>query len=265
MKQILAWFSCGVTSAVAIKLYKERNPNDKLKIYYIHIDSAHSDNERFIKECEQWYREKINIVKSPKYKDQFEVIKGEKFINSPYGAPCTRILKKDVRKEVESTVDFNGQIFGFEYSKKEVNRAIRFSEQNPKTKPIFPLIDAKVTKNQCADILIKSGIKLPTMYELGYNNNNCIGCVKGGKGYWNKIRKDFPDYFKKMKEKEKLVGASCIKNKFLKDLKTNEGKHEKTLAPDCSTFCEIEFEDIIDKRTKEVLTGLKTMKQLNIF
>ena len=31
------------------------------------------------------------------------------------------------------------------------------------------------------------------MYDLGYPNNNCIGCIKGGMGYWNRIRKDFPD------------------------------------------------------------------------
>ena len=30
----------------------------------------------------------------------------------------------------------------------------------------------------CADIILKNGIKLPTMYELGFHNNNCIGCVK---------------------------------------------------------------------------------------
>ena len=36
------------------------------------------------------------------------------------------------------------------------------------------------------------------MYKLGYKNNNCIGCVKGQAGYWNKIRKDFPDVFDQM-------------------------------------------------------------------
>ena len=33
------------------------------------------------------------------------------------------------------------------------------------------------------------------MYDMGYPNNNCIGCVKGGMGYWNHIRKDFPEVF----------------------------------------------------------------------
>lgn len=92
-------------------------------------------------------------------------------------------------------MNYEAQIFGFEYSKKEVNRAIRFKEQYPDAKPIFPLIEKKLTKPECLYYLEQAGIKRPTMYTLGYGNNNCIGCVKGGKGYWNKIRRDFPEYF----------------------------------------------------------------------
>ena len=36
--------------------------------------------------------------------------------------------------------------FGFEYSKKEINRAIRFSEQYPSAKP---LIEHKMNKPEC--------------------------------------------------------------------------------------------------------------------
>jgi hypothetical protein len=103
------------------------------------------------------------------------------------------------------------------------------------------------------------------MYELGFHNNNCIGCVKGGKGYWNHVKKHFPETFEKMSNLEQKIGATCIKNKFLKDLKPNEGKHEPPIVPDCGTFCEIEFADIIDKNTERVLNGYITMKQLKLF
>ena len=71
-------------------------------------------------------------------------------------------------------------------------------------------------------IISEAGIELPAMYRLGYSNNNCVGCVKGGMGYWNKIRKDFPDIFQRTVELENKAGHSCIKGKFLKDLKQNE-------------------------------------------
>ncbi len=261
----IGWFSCGVTSAVACKLAVEKYGKDNVKLYYIVIDSAHWDNERFIRDCEKWIGTKVIKVQSEKFSDQFEVIKKRKFINGVSGAPCTKYLKKQVRFSVEDMVNYDGQIFGFEFEKKEINRAIRFSQQHPQAKPLYPLIDRKMTKEQCAELLLINGIKLPKMYELGFHNNNCIGCVKGGKGYWNHIRKHFPDYFERMSELEEEIGATCIKGKALKDLKENEGKHQPPVVPNCGTFCEIEFADIIDENTERVLAGYTTMKQLNLF
>ena len=72
-------------------------------------------------------------------------------------------------------------------------------------------------------------------------------------------------HIKRMADLEIKTGASCIKGKFLTDLKPNEGKHEPPIVPDCGTFCEIEFADIIDKNTERVLNGYTTMKQLKLF
>ena len=46
----------------------------------------------------------------------------------------------------------------------------------------FPLIERGLTKENCHAIAAELGIKRPAMYDLGYSNNNCIGCVKGGAG-----------------------------------------------------------------------------------
>lgn len=48
---IIAWFSCGVTSAVACKialsLYNE------VQLYYIETGSGHPDNARFLSDCKR--------------------------------------------------------------------------------------------------------------------------------------------------------------------------------------------------------------------
>ena len=72
-------------------------------------------------------------------------------------------------------------------------------------------------------------------------------------GYWNKIRIDFPDVFEKMIKAEEYVGASAIKNKFLKDLKPTEGRDKKPIAPNCGLFCQIEFEDIMSDKVSLIL------------
>lgn len=255
MKKKLGWFSCGITSAVACKLMVDKYGKDNCVLIYIEIDSAHPDNERFITDCEKWIGVKVERRRSEKYKDQFEVIEKTKYVNGVGGARCTLELKKNVRYGVEKEFDFENQIFGFEYEKKEINRAIRFQQQYPHTKPLYPLIERGLTKEQCAWLMMNNGIELPAMYKLGFHNNNCIGCVKGGMGYWNKIREVFPDSFERMSKVERLVGRSCIKGKFLDTLGKDEGRHEPALLPDCGTFCEIEFADLIDSQTEKVLNG----------
>lgn len=262
--RIVGWFSCGITSAVACKLAVEEYGPENVYLFYIGIKSAHDDNDRFIRDCEKWIGVKIRTRSSPKYKDQYDVIEKEKYINGPAGARCTLELKMKVRQSIQREFDITNQVFGFEFSLKEINRAIRFAEQYP-VNPIYPLIDKKLTKPQCADILLKNGIRLPHLYELGFHNNNCIGCVKGGRGYWNHIRKHFPDHFDRMAGLERMVGHTCIKHQYLDELKPTAGRHEKPIVPECGTFCEIEFADIIDPRAKEVETGLKTMQQISLF
>lgn len=80
------------------------------------------------------------------------------------------------------------------------------------------------------------------MYDMGYNNNNCIGCVKGGMGYWNKIRKDFPEVFAARAKLERDIGHSCINGVFLDELDPNRGRMSKEIMQDCGIMCYLAFE-----------------------
>ena len=240
---IICWWSAGVTSAVATKLAIAEF-GDRCRPIYFAIDSAHSDNDRFKRQCEEWYGMEIEVARSNRFVDQFDVIKRERYVNGPGGAKCTKELKKAVRFRIENNNDYSHQVFGFEYSKKEINRALRFKQQYPDAKPIFPLIEKRMTKPEALHFLESADIERPAMYKLGYSNNNCIGCVKGGAGYWNKIRIDFPDAFARMSELERDVGRSCIKGKFLDELPPTAGRSVKEVLPDCGNFCEIEFADL---------------------
>lgn len=72
---------------------------------------------------------------------------------------------------------------------------------------------------------------------MGYQNNNCIGCVKGGMGYWNKIRKDFPDVFDRMAKLEREVGHSCISGIYLDELAPDRGNMSEEIIQDCGIMC----------------------------
>lgn len=249
----IAWWSAGITSAVACK--KALKKYKDVRIMYIETGSAHQDNKRFMTDCEAWYGQKIETVQNKKYDNHFDVIDQTKFINSAFGARCTLELKKNVRIKIERKLKPDNQIFGFEFSEREINRAIRFKETYPRTNPLFPLIEDELNKNECAGILAMANIKLPEMYKMGYSNNNCIGCVKGGKGYWNKIRIDFPHYFWTMAKLEREIGHSAIKGVYLDKLGASEGNKTKVVILDCGIFCAATNQDIIDKRVIKIIEG----------
>lgn len=262
---IIAWFSCGATSAVACKIALRMC--DDVRIIYINTGSHHPDNVRFKSDCEKWYGCEIEEYRSDKYNNVLEVLR-KGFINSPHGAACTLELKKKVRYRIEKEVkNWNGQVWGFDFCEREINRAIRFKEQNPATKPLFPLIENRITKEGALAMLHMVGIEVPTMYKLGYNNNNCIGCVKGGMGYWNKIRVDFPDKFEETAKIEREIGATCLKDSngnkiYLDELDPTRGIETSPIIPDCDLFCQIEFQNIIDQRVYDILAGKLSINEV---
>ena len=163
------------------------------------------------------------------------MIVDRKYINGSNGAPCTTLLKKRVRQEWERTLD-EPPVYIWGYDVGERHRADSIIESSEFTCE-FPLINEWMTKPDCHGFLAELGIKRPVMYDLGYSNNNCIGCVKGGKGYWNKVRKDFPQVFKRRAKQERLIGHSCIKDVFLDELDKNVGNMAKEIMPECSLAC----------------------------
>lgn len=230
----VCWLSAGVSSFIAG--YLVRDTVDKF--IYIDIENQHPDSMRFIKDCEKALGKEIEILQSP-YKSVHNVIQTFRFINGPYGAKCTDVLKKRVRKEWEFKHQGEELIYVWGMDCDEKDRADRIIQTMWGYKHEFPLIDNNLDKKAAHGLLEKLGIRRPMMYDLGYNNNNCIGCVKGGMGYWNKIRKDFPEAFDRMAKLERLIGHSCIKGCYLDELDPDRGHATKEVMPDCGIMCEI--------------------------
>ena len=224
----VGWFSCGCSSLVACKL---ANPD---KCIYIHVADQHPDTLRFLDDARGLLGD-IEVLQSDAYSSVDDVIVKTRYINGVGGAPCTLHLKKRVRQEWEQrNWARHTYVWGFDLD--ERNRAERIIETMPEFDHEFPLIEANLTKADCHALCAQWGIKRPAMYDLGYPNNNCIGCVKGGMGYWNKIRQDFPDVFELRAKREREIGHSCIKGTFLDELDESAGR-EKIVVPSCSLDC----------------------------
>lgn len=252
MNRLVCWFSCGAASAVATKMIIEENNRSQnplpLVVAYTEIKQEHPDNKRFLKECEEWFGIPIQILRNDEYLgDTDEVFIRTQFLVGPKGAACTRLLKKQVRKDFQEPGDI--QVFG--YTVEEQDRYDRFLDSN-NIRTRVPLIDYQLTKDDCLAVIAKAGIEIPTMYKLGYKNNNCIGCVKGGMGYWNKIRVDFPERFQEMIEIEEFLGRTVNKERDgtrikLKDLDPNRGRYEYEPDIECGIVCYSAFDQMTSK------------------
>lgn len=229
----VCWFSTGVSSFMACYL----TPNID-KIIYTHIDSQHPDSLRFLHDCEKLLGREIEVLQSVEFKTVDEVIEERRAINTPYGAPCTLELKKRVRQKWERENGI-GHTYIWGYDINERHRADNVLYSMPEFDHEFPLIEYGLTKQDCHEMCARLGLQRPTMYELGYANNNCIGCVKGGMGYWNKIRKDFPEVFSRRARQEREIGHSCINGVYLDELDPNRGDMDTEIFEECGIACYI--------------------------
>lgn len=247
--RIVCWFSCGAASAVATKLAIAENAGRlPLVIAYTEIAEEHPDNRRFLADCEKWFGQKIEVLRNEAYQGSiYKVFETTRFLKGPHGAACTRLLKKHVRHGFERPGD--RQVFGF--TAEEAERYDRFLDAN-NVDVWVPLIERGLGKGDCLGMLKGAGIELPAMYAMGYHNNNCIGCVKGGAGYWNKIRVDFPETFERMAQMEEYLGRTVCKIERggtleripLRQLPLDAGDYPSEPKIECGIFCAMAEQEI---------------------
>jgi hypothetical protein len=237
--RIVCHFSCGAASAVATKLILSRFERQRVVIFNAFIVEEHPDNRRFLADCERWFAHPITVLRDEKYgASVHEVWRRKRYIKNHFGAPCSGLLKREVL-EAQCLPD-DTHVFGF--TSEEAERAKRFLE----TGALCPLIDANLSHADCLGIIERAGLALPAMYRLGFNNANCVGCCKGGEGYWNKVRDVFPERFAQVVQIQDSIGpgAYLFRNRHtgerfaLKDLKPGAGRHDEPL-PSCSFFCDM--------------------------
>lgn len=240
--RVVCQFSCGAASAVATKLAIAEH-GDQVVIVNAFIQEEHPDNRRFLADCEAWFGRPIVVLQDTKYQaSTLEVFRREQYLKGIHGAPCSRALKQRVLDAFRRPDDL--MVMGF--TVEEQDRYISLQERLAPARVLAPLIRHGLGKADCFAMIERAGIELPAMYRLGYHNANCIGCVKGGKGYWNKIRVDFPERFEEMATIQEGIGATA----YLFRDQTGQGISLRELSPDagnypseptiaCSFFCEM--------------------------
>ena len=243
MERVVAWLSGGVSSFIAAWLAREQLTD----IIFIDIDDQTRDTLRFAYEAAELLGKKLTVLRSPFYRSKNDVIRARRYINGPNGAPCTGELKRKVRKAWEWNCGHSGPLHGdslkyvWGFDARETNRIKMTVENNEHAQHLFPLAEKNICKEEAHAACRDLGLRRADMYEMGYPNANCVGCVKGGMGYWNKIREDFPNAFAEMAALEREIGATCLKDEegkiYLDELDPRRGRCDRIIVPPCGIAC----------------------------
>lgn len=217
--RVVAWFSCGAASAVAAKMAIEKYGVRAHVVYCDTMSAEHPDNARFFSDVEKWLGVKIEIIKSRKYESVDDVFEKRAYMAGVRGAICTTEMKKVPRFNYQQADDVH--VFGL--TADERSRIEKFTTNNPELLLDWILLDRQIGKKNCLRILERAGIKLPAMYALGFENNNCIGCVKAASpAYWRKVRMHFPEVFARRAKRSREIGARLLRlsgeRRFLDEL-----------------------------------------------
>lgn len=231
---VIAWWSGGADSAIVCWLCLIWFGKQNVRVVFIDTRNEDDDTYRFKDDCEKWWGVRIETICTEDWDTIEEIWDCYLSLNVATGAICSTELKRVVRQNFQMKNTFSYQAFGYDAEAKEIERAREMKRNYPDSRPIFPLIYELISKGAAIKLLQKHGILPPVSYRMGYTNNNCLktGCVKGGIGYWQKFRIDFPDRFDAMADREhrytnqKRQPVTICKDQSEAAKKRNEGKAE---------------------------------------
>jgi len=237
MSRVIAWFSCGAASAVAAKLAVKKHPDCRV-VYCDTMVSENEDNRRFFLDVCEWIEKPITVIKSAKYNSVDEVFEQTRWMNGIKGARCTVEMKKLPRFAYQQPDDLH--IFGF--TADEDDRINEFAANNPELQIEWILRDNFIRKTDCYRMLREAHIKLPRMYELGFEHNNCEGCVKASSPvYWQRTAKYFPETFARRAKQSREIGARLVRvdgeRIFLDELDLTRKYIGSDGDIDCGPYC----------------------------
>jgi 3'-phosphoadenosine 5'-phosphosulfate sulfotransferase (PAPS reductase)/FAD synthetase len=183
MKHIVG-FSGGAASSVVADIVAKKYPDTTILLFH-DTKTEPKDNDRFRKDISNYIN--IPITNDSDGRNIWQVFKDCGYLGNGRNTMCSRILKQERSLKFLKANPESILYIGFTID--EWRRAQRTFARYQKhgIKVCFPLIDEKITKDECTHKIKDCwGIKLPKMYKWA-QHANCIPCVKGKKAYWGLI------------------------------------------------------------------------------
>jgi hypothetical protein len=223
-RRVVVWLSGGVTSAWCAGWAKRTFPPDEIVMCWHDTKEEDADTYRYLRELVPALG--LAFVERSDGRSVTQLFRDEGFLGNNQNAMCSRILKREQGDRFVAELQAAGYdivcIFGFSANEpKRVERAVgRGLARGFSCR--FPVVEEKVSKQDCVDWSLSIGVNPPSMY-CWSEHANCVGCVKGGMAYWLKVAEHRPDVFAQRMALEEEFGHGILRggdrdHVLLKDL-----------------------------------------------
>lgn len=203
MKEHIVMMSGGIESYAMAKIVASTYGKENIILLFADTKTEDADLYRFLEEAAlDVGSELIKIVDG---RNIWEVFRDVRFLGNSRVDPCSRILKREpLLKWMEQNCDQSATKVYIGYRHDEDGRMAKAMRFWSPWKVFFPLKDANVDKCDIRRWMDEGSIRPPTLYEEGFEHNNCGGgCVKMGIGQAVHLLKQRPATFAQWEDKEK--------------------------------------------------------------
>ena len=253
-----AMFSGGAASAyIAYRMVQQHGVKNSL-LFFTDTQWEDEDNYRFMEEISDYIGIPITYVVDGRTPE--DVFFDIGFLGNSRLAKCSEEIKvrqtlifiEEKREEGFEPILYFG--IGF-HEKHRAENLTHFYEHFP-IEPIevrFPMIETFRQDIDAKHIIQNEWkIKLPRMYELGFEHANCAGrCVRGGYGHYALLYKVWSDRYAEQEDME-----NRFREKFKKDV--------SILKRDGKRFTLAEYRKMMDENGYDVLVSEKSADSENI-
>lgn len=195
MRRVIVGYSGGVTSAWCADWALRTYPREEVVLLFHDTREEDADTYRFLRQMAEHLRHPM--TEKSDGRSVTEVMRDEGMLASNLRSFCSRILKAEQFDKYRKALVADGvteivKVMGFtarEY--KRIQRHTMIAERNGFTVR-FPLVENRLSKQDCADWCVRVGVPPPAMYAWS-DHANCPGCVRGGRAYWLAVKEHRPD------------------------------------------------------------------------
>lgn len=210
--RIVVGFSGGVTSAWCAGWALQEFPREQVILLWHDTKEEHPDTYRFLGEMAAALA--MPITERSDGRSVTELFRDEGMLGNGQNTMCSRVLKTTQGERFVAELLAAGhqvtRVFGFSrHEHRRVGRAVGFAAKAGYSVR-FPIVEAGVSKQDCADWCASVGVQPSAMYRWS-DHANCVGCVKGGRAYWLAVAEHCPEVFEQRAALEEEFGHGIIR------------------------------------------------------